>query len=232
MARCTPMPRPWISRTSAKPRARASSRYSSTTEGTSRGANACRSSESSMGMGTGESSAAGTSGATVAPIRSEPRSGGQVLRPVLEAREILPRELALSECRRALEEGHVDHRHVLGARGFGHLLRHHLTDERDRDPPETVEHLVRAAQACPRQHGTVGRGGDLVGIVLAGLRHELLQAERDVVRDPGLDAGLGLVESWTRAVELVVQRAQKRLESTQARLEPAQPLAQVTIAHR
>src|SRR5439155_24733894 len=58
---------------------------------------------------------------------SQSRAGLQVLGPVLEAREILPRELALSEGGRALEERHVDHGHALGLRGLRHLLRHHLS---------------------------------------------------------------------------------------------------------
>ena len=99
IARCTPMPRPWISRTSVKPRAWAAFRYSSTTEGMSRGAKACRSRASSIGMRTGSSS-----------VRSDPGPGRQVLGPVLETQEILPRELALSERGGALEERHVDHR--------------------------------------------------------------------------------------------------------------------------
>src|SRR4051812_49201732 len=49
------MPRPWISRTSVKPRAWAAIRYSSTTERMSRGWKECRSSESSIGRCTGSS---------------------------------------------------------------------------------------------------------------------------------------------------------------------------------
>ena len=50
------VPRPWISRTSVKPASRAASRYDSTTEGMSRGANGCRSIASSIGTTTGGSS--------------------------------------------------------------------------------------------------------------------------------------------------------------------------------
>src|SRR2546422_5960952 len=98
IARCTPMPRPWISRTSRKPRACAARRYSSTTEGTSRGRKECRSSASSIGRRTGSSS-----------LRLQAGAAHHVLPPVLVAQEILPCKLALSERGGALEEGHVDH---------------------------------------------------------------------------------------------------------------------------
>src|SRR6185295_11766393 len=57
-ARCTPMPRPWISRTSVKPRAWAALRYSSTTERMSSGRNEWRSSASSIGSWTGSGASA------------------------------------------------------------------------------------------------------------------------------------------------------------------------------
>jgi hypothetical protein len=55
---CVPVPRPWMIRTCRKPLFDASLRYSSTTETTSFGENACRSIWSSIGILCGESSAA------------------------------------------------------------------------------------------------------------------------------------------------------------------------------
>ncbi len=72
--RWTPIPRPWINRTSVKPRAWAASRYSETTDGMSRGANACRSSASSIGTRTGSSPA--TAAALPARAASSGRSSG------------------------------------------------------------------------------------------------------------------------------------------------------------
>src|SRR5437588_2011353 len=212
------MPRPWISRTSPKPRAWASRRYSSTTERISRGWKACRSSESSIWILTGSS------------VTSESRARLQVLRPVLKAREILPRELALSERRRALEERDVDHRKVLGARGVGDLLRHHLTHERNGDTRQAMEHLVGATDPRARQHGAA-LDARLVRRVLAGLRHELLQAQRHVLGDPGLDARLGVGGRAGRAIERVAQRAEEPLEAPQARFQSGEPSADVVVSH-
>lgn len=53
MARWTPMPRPWMSRTSRNPAVCAAVTYSSTTDGMSRGANEWRSSVPSMGIWSG-----------------------------------------------------------------------------------------------------------------------------------------------------------------------------------
>src|SRR5947207_1907692 len=50
MPRCTPRPRPWTKRTSSKPAAAAASTYSATTDGMSRGANACKSSSRSIAI--------------------------------------------------------------------------------------------------------------------------------------------------------------------------------------
>src|SRR6266536_49678 len=113
------MPRPWINRTSPKPRAWAASRYSATTDATSRGAKAWRSSASSIGIRTGSSSGLTRARARTLVLGSELRTARHVLLPVPEAQEILPRELALSEGRRPLEEGHVDHRDPLGPRRLG-----------------------------------------------------------------------------------------------------------------
>src|SRR5262245_65958845 len=77
----------------------------------------------------------------------EPHPPGDVLLPVLEAREILPRELALSEARRPLEERDVDRGDSLRPRTLRHLLRHHLADDRDRNPRQTVDDLLRAGDA-------------------------------------------------------------------------------------
>src|SRR5438876_1580579 len=166
--RWTPTPRPWISRTCVKPRAWAASRYSATTDGMSRGANACRSSASSIG---------------IRPARRlQPRPSRHVLLPVVEAQEILPRELALSEGRRALEEGHVHQEDILGTRGFGDLLAHHLTHERDRDPAEPMDDLLSAADPRAGEHRPLGHHSVRLALgVRARLGHELLEAERHVV---------------------------------------------------
>src|SRR2546423_12112907 len=203
------MPRPWISRTSAKPRAWAAIRYSSTTERTSAGRKEWRSGASSMGRWTGSSASIGRgTPSRVPPFPSMTRvseawAGLQVLGPVLKAREILPRELALSERGRALEEGHVHHRDVLGARRVRHLLGDHLAHERDRDAAEPVQDLVGAADAGARQHRALV-GGRLVGIVLARLGDELLQPQRHVLGHPGLEPRLRVGEPRARALELVV----------------------------
>src|SRR5437879_10719923 len=84
--------------------------------------------------------------------RSEPHPAGHVLLPVLEAQEILPRELALSERRGTLEERDVDEPDVLGSGGLGNLLGDHLTHERDRNAAETVDDFFGAADARARQH--------------------------------------------------------------------------------
>src|SRR5512138_1002329 len=117
------MPRPWIRRTSRKPRAWAASRYSATTEGTSRGTNECRSSASSIGTRTGSPGSA---------TASESGTGHHVLLPVLVAQEILSCELALSERGGALEERDIDDDHALRLRRLDDLLGHHLPNERDR----------------------------------------------------------------------------------------------------
>src|SRR5262245_64829497 len=51
MPRWMPRPRPWISRTSRRPRSHATVTYSSTTDLMSRGWKACRSRASSIGIG-------------------------------------------------------------------------------------------------------------------------------------------------------------------------------------
>jgi hypothetical protein len=79
----------------------------------------------------------------VAP--SDARAGHQVRLPVLETREILPRKLALSEGRRAFEEGDVDQTDPLGARRLRDLLGDHLPHEWDGDPCEPMDDFVGAA---------------------------------------------------------------------------------------
>src|SRR2546427_10048021 len=132
------MPRPWISRTSRKPRACAARGDSAPTEGTSRGRKECRSSASSIGRRTGSSS-----------LRLQAGAAHHVLLPVLVAQEILPCKLALSERGGALAEGHVDHADALGARALGHLLRHHLANERARDPSAPTQDFLAAAHPRP-----------------------------------------------------------------------------------
>src|SRR5688572_31668662 len=129
-------------RTSRKPRACAARRYSSTTDGTSRGRKEWRSRLSSIGSSTGSS-----------PLsRLQPRAGHHVLLPVLECQEILPCKLALSERGGALEEGDVDDADVLGAGRLGDLLGDHLPHERDRDATQAMQDLVGAADPCPGKH--------------------------------------------------------------------------------
>ena len=60
----------------------------------------------------------GSSGSTASATGA---AGQHVLLPVVETQEILPRELALSEGGGALEERHVDHADVLGARASRRL---------------------------------------------------------------------------------------------------------------
>src|SRR5262245_46399051 len=74
--------------------------------------------------------------------RSEPNAARHVLLPMLEAREILSRLLALSEGRRTLEEDDIDLHDVLGPGRLRDLLRHHLSHERNGNAGEPVEHLV------------------------------------------------------------------------------------------
>ena len=105
-------------------------------DGTSRGRNECRSSASSIGRRTGSSS-----------LRLEGGTGHHVLLPVLVAQEILSCKLALSERGGPLEEGNVNDADALGARALGHLLRHHLADERNGDPAEAVQDFLGAADA-------------------------------------------------------------------------------------
>src|SRR5262245_13866226 len=62
------------------------------------------------------------------------KAPGHVLLPVLVAREILPRELALSEGGGALKESDVDEWDALDAGGLRYLFGDHLSHERDRDP--------------------------------------------------------------------------------------------------
>jgi hypothetical protein len=145
-ARWTPVPRPWINRTSRKPCPWAACRYSSTTERTSAGAKACRSSASSMGIRIGSSALIGLG----VERRLQGRSGHHVLLPVLEAQEILPRELALSEGGGALEEPHIDDPHAFRARRLGYLLGYHLAHKGDGDPSEPMQHLVGAADPRAR----------------------------------------------------------------------------------
>ena len=71
-------------------------------------------------------------------LRSERGAGHDVLLPMLVRQEILPCQLALSERGGALEERHVHERDTFGARRVGHLLRHHLADERNRNASEAV----------------------------------------------------------------------------------------------
>src|SRR3989441_13036115 len=105
------MPRPWISRTSRKPRACAARRYSSTTEGTSRGRKERRSSTSSIGRRTGSSS-----------LRLQAGAAHHVLLPVAVTQGIPPPKPALSERGGALEEGDGGPTDRLGARARAHLL--------------------------------------------------------------------------------------------------------------
>src|SRR2546427_5130005 len=107
------MPRPWISRTSRKPRACAARRYSSTTEGTSRGRKECRSSTSSIGRRTGSSS-----------LRLQAGAAPHLLLPVLVGQESLPRQLALSERGGARGEGDGDPTDALRAPPPRPPLRH------------------------------------------------------------------------------------------------------------
>src|SRR5262245_65520919 len=142
----------------------------------SAGANACKSSESSIGMRSSSSSAM-----VVWPqrSRSEARPGHHMGLPVIEAQEILPREPALSERGGSLEKRHVDDTHALGARRLGDLLRHHLPHERDGDATQAMQDLVGAANARSREHRALGDAA-LVRLVLARLRNQLLQSERNV----------------------------------------------------
>src|SRR5262245_61247579 len=105
-------------------------------------------------------------------------SGHDVLLPVREAREILPRGLALSEGCRALEEGDVDEADVLGTSRLRHSLGDHLSHERNGNAAQAVQYLVGAADPGARQQRSLG---GLVGSVLTCLGHQLLQAQRDVV---------------------------------------------------
>src|SRR5262245_19576643 len=114
-----------------------------------------------MGMRTGSDSTPGG-------VISQDWTGHHVLLPVVEAQEILPRKLALSKRRGALEESDVDQSHALGARRLGDLLGHHLPDERNGNAREAVQDLVGAADAGAREHGSLGDRA-LAGLVLAGL---------------------------------------------------------------
>src|SRR5688572_290836 len=211
--RWTPIPRPWISRTSAKPWACASFTYSSTTDATSRGANAWRSSASSIGIRTGSSG-------------SELHTAGHVLLPVLKTQEILSCKLALSEGGGALEEGDVDNHDALRPRGLGHFLRHHLPHERNRDTAEPMHDLVGAANARARQDGAIGRQCGL-GLVFARLGHELLQPQRHVLGHPGLDAAFRRVRVDGRPLELVGDGAEQLLEPAQPGLQRGEPLVEI-----
>ena len=71
-------------------------------------------------------------------VRSDRGAGHHVLLPVLVAQEILSRKLALSEGGRTLEERDIDERDAFRAGALGHLLRHHLTDERNRYAAEAM----------------------------------------------------------------------------------------------
>ena len=64
ISRWTPMPRPWISRTSPKPRAAAAATYSATTDAVSPGRNGWRSRASSIGTSTGAPPTSAASSAT------------------------------------------------------------------------------------------------------------------------------------------------------------------------
>jgi hypothetical protein len=70
--------------------------------------------------------------------RSDLGAGHHVLLPVLIAQEILSCKLALSEGGRTLEERDIDEHDALGAGALGDLLRHHLTDERNRYATEAM----------------------------------------------------------------------------------------------
>jgi hypothetical protein len=142
-----------------------------------------------------------------------------VLLPVLEAQEILPRELALSKGRRPFKEGDVHEDDALRARRLCDLLGHHLPHKRDGDSPEAVQHLIGAADAGAREEGSLGRDTHLVWIVLARLGDELLETQGDVVGHPGLESRLGLLGAKGRAIELFAHRLDERLHAGQPRLQ-------------
>src|SRR3989441_7100472 len=164
--------------------------------------------------------------------RLQPRPSHHVLLPVVEAQEILPRELALSEGRGALEEDHVHQGDALGARGLGDPLGHHLAYDRDRNPAEPVDDLLGAADPGAGQHRSLGHPRVRLALrVRARLGHELLQAERHVLGHPRPDLVLRLLEARRAARGRVAERREPRLEPTQPRLERRQPLVQGSIGH-
>src|SRR5207248_7834537 len=94
---------------------------------------------------------------TTREARSERGTRHHVLLPVLVAQEILSRKLALSEGGGALEERDVDQADALGAGALGDFLRHHLTHERNRNAPETMQHFFRTSHARAGQYRPLRR---------------------------------------------------------------------------
>lgn len=153
----------------------------------------------------------------------------QVLLPVLEAQEILSRQLALSEDGRPLEEGDVDECDPLGPSGVSDLLRHHLADERNRNPAEPVDHFLRATDPRSGEHGAVG--GCSLWDVLARFRDELGQTEGDVIRDPRLDPLPGRLRVELALLELPAQLLEQEFEPGQTRLKAGESLIKDLRVH-
>ena len=131
----------------------------------------------------------------------ELRTRQDVLLPMLPAQEILPRQFALSKRCSTFKEGdiHTGNVFVLGL--LGDLFNDHLAHKGDRDTPYAVYDIVGAWHGGPREIRPIACLG--LRHVFTGLRDELLQTHRDVVRDPRLDALNCLGRIGTLVLELL-----------------------------
>ena len=92
---------------------------------------------------------------------------------------------------------------------LGDFFNDHLAHKGDRDTPHSVHDVVSTWHRGPGEIRPIA--GLRFRRVLAGLRNELLQTYRDVVRDPRLDALHCLGRSGTLLFELLRETDQQRL---------------------
>ena len=90
---------------------------------------------------------------------------------------------------------------MLGTRGFGDLLAHHLTHERDRDPAETMDDLLGAADPRAGEHRPLGHHS--VRLALGadpGHVAGMIVRQGGLVAIAGVIVGLGVAYAGSRFI--------------------------------
>jgi hypothetical protein len=142
---------------------------------------------------------------------TELRTRQDVLLPMLPAQEILSRQFALSKRCSTFKKGDIHTGNVFLLGLLGDLFNDHLAHKGDWDAPYPVYHVVGAWHGSPGEIRSIARLR--LRRVFTGLRDELLQTHRDVVRDPRLDALNCPGRIGTLVLELLREADEQRFQT-------------------